>query len=115
MERLLVRGRWPPKQMEALLKKYITEYVICSMCKSMDTDLTRDPVTRLFFVRCVPPGTQLPVSPCPDTPITARLPSGHGGACSCKACGSQRSVTTIKAGFHATIKGERKKARNATG
>jgi hypothetical protein len=33
----------------------------------------------------------------------------------CKACGSTRSVAPIKAGFHATTKGERKKAREAQG
>ena len=31
----------------------------------------------------------------------------------CKACGSSRSVAPIKAGFHATSKGERRKARDA--
>jgi translation initiation factor 2 subunit 2 len=33
----------------------------------------------------------------------------------CKACGSTRSVAPIKAGFHATARGERKKAREAMG
>jgi len=50
----------------------------------MDTEMTRDHITRLYFVAC-------------------------------KDCGSQRSVATIKAGFHATARGERKKAREATG
>lgn len=81
-DRFLLKGRYLPKYIENLLRKYITEYVTCHMCKSLETELTRDPVTRLFFL-------------------------------SCKACGSQRSVTAIKAGFHATSKGERKKAREA--
>ena len=54
------------------------------MCKSLETELTRDPISRLYFSLC-------------------------------KACGSQRSVAPIKAGFHATSKGERRKARNAEG
>lgn len=29
----------------------------------------------------------------------------------CTSCGSNRSVTTIKSGFHATLKKDRKKAR----
>ena len=33
----------------------------------------------------------------------------------CSMCGSSRSVTLIKAGFHATGKGERRKARDAAG
>ena len=78
--RLLVRGKYQPKYIESLLRKYISEYVICAMCRNLDTELARDPVTRLWFMNC-------------------------------KACGSSRSVAAIKAGFHATAKGERKKAR----
>jgi translation initiation factor 2 subunit 2 len=47
---------------------------------SLNTELTRDNISRLYFMNC-------------------------------KACGSARSVAAIKAGFHATAKGERKKAR----
>ena len=81
-DRLLVRGKYQPKYIESLLRKYIQEYVICAMCHNLDTELTRDPITRLWFMNC-------------------------------KACGSARSVAAIKAGFHATAKGERKKAREA--
>ena len=40
------------KYIESLLKKYIKEYVICQMCKSFNTSLTRDSVSRLHFVQC---------------------------------------------------------------
>lgn len=82
-ERFLIRGKYPPKYVENLLRKYITEYVKCTMCNSLETELHRDAESRLFFL-------------------------------SCKSCGSQRSVAPIKAGFHATARGERKKAREAT-
>jgi translation initiation factor 2 subunit 2 len=81
-DRLLVRGKYQPKYVESLLRKYIKEYVVCAMCHSLNTDLTRDNISRLYFMNC-------------------------------KACGSARSVAAIKAGFHATAKGERKKAREA--
>lgn len=41
-----------PKYIESLLRKYIVEYVTCQMCRSPNTTLTRDPVSRLFFVHC---------------------------------------------------------------
>lgn len=79
-----LQGKFQPKYIESLLRKYISEYVTCAMCRSLESTLTRDPISRLYFM-------------------------------SCKACGSQRSVQPIKAGFHATAKGERKKAREAQG
>ncbi|KAH9093595.1 hypothetical protein Ae201684P_016222 [Aphanomyces euteiches] len=51
-QRLIIRGRYVPKYIESLLKKYITEYVMCQMCRSPNTTLTRDNVTRLHFVNC---------------------------------------------------------------
>ena len=41
-----------PKYIESLLRKYIVEYVTCQMCRSPNTTLTRDSVSRLFFVHC---------------------------------------------------------------
>ncbi len=81
-DRLLVRGKYQPKYIESLLRKYIQEYVICAMCRNLDTELKRDPISRLYFMNC-------------------------------KACRCARSVGAIKAGYHATGKGERKKAREA--
>mmetsp|Transcript_4233 Transcript_4233/g.6613 ORF Transcript_4233/g.6613 Transcript_4233/m.6613 type:complete len:236 (+) Transcript_4233:30-737(+) len=51
-QRLIVKGRYVPKQLESLLKRYILEYVSCTMCRSPETTLTRDSVTRLFFLQC---------------------------------------------------------------
>ena len=81
-DRLLLKGKYMPKYIESLLRKYIAEFVQCHMCRNVETDLRRDNVSRLFFMDC-------------------------------KACGSSRSVAPIKAGFHATSKGERRKARDA--
>jgi hypothetical protein len=44
--------RSPPQYIESLLRKYIGEYVACQMCRSFKTNLTRDNVSRLFFVAC---------------------------------------------------------------
>eukprot|EP00921_Rhytidocystis_pertsovi_P002929 GHVQ01004898.1.p1 GENE.GHVQ01004898.1~~GHVQ01004898.1.p1 ORF type:complete len:280 (+),score=59.48 GHVQ01004898.1:220-1059(+) len=77
---LVLRGKYGPKHIEALLRKYITEYVTCQMCKSPNTQMERDSRTRLFNQKCA-------------------------------SCGANRSVTTIKSGFHAVGRGERRKAK----
>lgn len=51
-QRLVIRGRYVPKYIESLLRKYITEYVSCQMCRRPNTTLTRDSVSRLYFVHC---------------------------------------------------------------
>ncbi|CAD1812801.1 Eukaryotic translation initiation factor 2 subunit beta [Candida parapsilosis] len=76
-KRLILKGKFQPKQMESVLRRYIIEYVTCKTCKSMNTELKRESANRLHFL-------------------------------SCKACGSTRSVSSIKTGFQAQI-GRRKK------
>ncbi|EGV65743.1 translation initiation factor eIF-2 beta subunit [Yamadazyma tenuis] len=76
-KRLVLRGKFQPKQMESVLRRYIIEYVTCKTCKSMNTVLKRESANRLHFL-------------------------------SCNACGSTRSVSSIKTGFQAQI-GKRKK------
>jgi translation initiation factor 2 subunit 2 len=83
-ERLIIRGRYLPKYIESLLRKYVVEYVTCEMCRSPNTDLVKDQNTRLYF-------------------------------CSCRDCGSKRSVATIRTGYHATSRADRRAARNAKG
>lgn len=51
-KRLVIRGKFVPKYIESLLRKYIGEYVSCQMCRSFNTSLTRDSVSRLYFVSC---------------------------------------------------------------
>lgn len=49
---LLLKGRYNTKNIESVLKKYLTEYVTCQTCHQPDTTLLRDPITRLYFVKC---------------------------------------------------------------
>jgi len=48
--RVVIKGRFMPKQLESLLKKYLEEYVTCSTCKGRDTILKRE--NRLDFLVC---------------------------------------------------------------
>ena len=83
-QRLVIRGKYVPKYIESLLRKYVVEYVTCEMCRSPNTELTKDSGSRLYF-------------------------------CTCKDCGSSRSVAPIRSGYHATSRADRRAARNAKG
>ena len=48
--RLIIKGRFVQRGIEGVLKRYITEYVVCTGCKSLDTTLTKE--NRLYFVQC---------------------------------------------------------------
>lgn len=61
--RLVIKGRYQQKQVESLLKKYIVEYVTCHMCRNPETSLTRDSVTRLYFIQCESCGSRRSVAP----------------------------------------------------
>jgi len=50
--RLVLKGRFTPKGVENNVRRYISEYVTCKMCRSADTILTRDQSTRLYFMEC---------------------------------------------------------------
>jgi translation initiation factor 2 subunit 2 len=50
--RLVLKGRFQPKAFESTLRRYISEYVLCHSCKSMDTLLDKDSATRLSYLRC---------------------------------------------------------------
>ncbi|BBN06044.1 translation initiation factor 2 subunit 2 [Marchantia polymorpha subsp. ruderalis] len=49
-QRLVVKGRFAPKNFEGILRRYVNEYVMCNGCKSPDTILSKE--NRLFFLRC---------------------------------------------------------------
>lgn len=95
--RLVIKGRFQPKQVENVLRRYIgtfpyctvsvfflnsrmaVEYVTCKTCKSPDTILMKE--NRIFFVVC-------------------------------ESCGSRRSVNAIKSGYQAQV-GKRSKNKVA--
>ncbi|XP_021752190.1 eukaryotic translation initiation factor 2 subunit beta-like isoform X2 [Chenopodium quinoa] len=60
-QRLVVKGRFAPKNFERILRSYANEYVICMGCKSSDTILCKE--NRLFFLRCEQCGSARSVAP----------------------------------------------------
>jgi len=51
-EQFLMKGKFKPKYIESLLKKYIQEYVTCGMCRGVDTKLSRDTGARMNILTC---------------------------------------------------------------
>jgi translation initiation factor 2 subunit 2 len=51
-QRLIIRGKYVPKYIESLLRKYVVEYVTCENCRSPNTELVRNSSTRLYFLKC---------------------------------------------------------------
>ncbi|KAH3674826.1 hypothetical protein WICMUC_003029 [Wickerhamomyces mucosus] len=61
-KRLIIRGRFQPKQIENVLRRYIIEYVTCKTCKSINTQLRKESSNRLFFLVCNSCGSTRSVS-----------------------------------------------------
>eukprot|EP00166_Cyanidium_caldarium_P003108 ctg_301.g223 len=61
--RLVLKGRFQPKGIENVLRKYILEYVICKSCRSPESILMRDANTRLYFLQCESCGASRSVAP----------------------------------------------------
>jgi translation initiation factor 2 subunit 2 len=62
-QRLVIRGKFVPKYLESLLRKYVVEYVTCQMCRSPNTDLQKDGASRLYFCHCRDCGSSRSVAP----------------------------------------------------
>ena len=92
--RVTFKGRFQPKHIESIVRQYLKEYVLCKLCKSPDTKLTR--VSVLSFQR------RLSVVPCFQDSNTRLY------FMVCNTCGASRSVAPIKSGYQAHI-GKRKK------
>jgi translation initiation factor 2 subunit 2 len=50
--RVTFKGRFQPKHIESIVRQYLKEYVLCKLCKSPDTMLSKDSNTRLYFMKC---------------------------------------------------------------
>ncbi|XP_031265635.1 eukaryotic translation initiation factor 2 subunit beta-like [Pistacia vera] len=75
-QRLVVKGRFPPKNFEGILHRYINEYVICNDCRSPDTILTKE--NRRFFLGCEQCGSVRSVAPI-KTGFVARVGRRNAG------------------------------------
>merc|ERR1712000_132420 len=58
--RMIIKGRFQPKQIENVVRHYISEYVTCRTCRSPDTRLQKE--NRLYFLRCDTCNSQRTVS-----------------------------------------------------
>ena len=59
--RMVIKGRFPPKAIEQIIRRYVGEYVSCSSCKSPATALQKQ--NRLYFMQCNNCGARRSVTP----------------------------------------------------
>jgi len=59
--RMVIKGRFPPKAIEQIIRRYVGEYVSCSSCKSPNTTLQKQ--NRLYFMQCNNCGARRSVTP----------------------------------------------------
>jgi translation initiation factor 2 subunit 2 len=49
---LILKGKFSQRQLTTILEKYIVSYVSCKGCKSHNTTIVKDPITRLSVLTC---------------------------------------------------------------
>jgi len=49
-KRLVINGRFNPKQIETVIRHYVGEYVTCRTCHAHDTILKKE--NRMYFIQC---------------------------------------------------------------
>jgi translation initiation factor 2 subunit 2 len=59
--KLTFKGRFTPKQIESVVRKYMIAYVQCQMCKNFDSNLVKESATRLTFLECNRCGARMSV------------------------------------------------------
>jgi len=59
--RMVIKGRFPPKAIEQIIRRYVGEYVSCASCKSPSTALQKQ--NRLYFMQCNNCGARRSVTP----------------------------------------------------
>jgi len=59
--KLTFKGRFTPKQIESVVRKYMIAYVQCQMCRNFDSNLVKESATRLTFLECNRCGARMSV------------------------------------------------------
>lgn len=60
--RLLIKGKYNQKNIHKVLEKYILTYIQCSMCKSLNTQISKNMANRLYFLECMNCGSSKSVA-----------------------------------------------------
>jgi len=57
----IIKGRFQQKQIQAVLRHYVKDYVVCKTCKSPDTTMKKE--NRMHFLECRACGSTRSVAP----------------------------------------------------
>lgn len=60
-DRLVLNIKVPSSRINQKIEEYAREFVICKECKKPDTELIREPQSRVTFIHCLACGAKHPV------------------------------------------------------
>ncbi|RZC77950.1 hypothetical protein C5167_002127 [Papaver somniferum] len=103
-QRLVVKGRFAPKNFEGILRRYVSDTCRCTGCYATDATLLH--LSPLKILSCVVTDEYVICNGC-KSPDTILSKENRLFFLRCEQCGSGRSVAPIKAGFVARV-GRRK-------
>ncbi len=61
-DRLVLNIKVPSTRIKEKIEAYVREYVLCKECKKPDTELIKEPNSRIMFIHCLACGAKHPVS-----------------------------------------------------
>jgi hypothetical protein len=92
-QQLVIRGKYVPKLIQSLPRKYIVSYITCKSCRSPDTELMRDPYT---WLNCASATTGTAAGAlCPSAAGTTLKPHLQEGS---KQCSRMREMVGGRGG-----------------
>ena len=75
--RMVIKGRFPPKAIEQIIRRYVGEYVSCASCKSPATALQKQ--NRLYFMQVWARGIHAAYTACVYAGVGSRHTRMHRG------------------------------------
>jgi translation initiation factor 2 subunit 2 len=61
-ERIVLNNKVPSARINQKIGEYVKEFVICKECQKPDTEIIKEPSSRISFVHCLACGAKHPVS-----------------------------------------------------
>jgi len=57
-DRLILNIKVPSTKINQKIEEYVNEFVLCKECKKPDTELTKEPSSRITFIKCLACGAK---------------------------------------------------------
>ncbi|MBU2616634.1 MAG: translation initiation factor IF-2 subunit beta [Nanoarchaeota archaeon] len=57
-DRFILNIKVPSTKINQKIEEYVNEFVLCKECKKPDTELTKEPASRITFIKCLACGAK---------------------------------------------------------